>query len=322
MGDIRLEIGGRRIENFLAYSIEADLYTADDAFSMELSNPEIIVEPGARCELYINNQRELTGIIDSVDHSYDKSGVRLRVEGRDLCGLLVDSYCEEFFDAEGMTVKALAERLLKQVPYINRKAIDYQENIKGNLKKKRGRSSAMASLDGEQNFAKIEPGQTVFDVLKIYAASRGMMFYSMPDGTLVFGKPKDGGEPLYFLTTRKDDPRNNNILEGRFVRDISRRYSKIVIVGQQQGMDMFGAVEVNTKAVVTDSDIPFYKPMVTTDYNDARSPKLHAQMLREQMRFEGYQVEYKVPGHTQNGRNWRIRCAGSMMRFSGLRIIC
>ncbi len=303
---VRLQIGGQRIENFLSYSIEADLYTADDAFSLELANPEIKVTPGQRCEIHVNDQRELTGIIDRVTPSYDKSGSRLRVEGRDLCGLLTDSYCEEFIDVRGMTVKALAERLLRTVPLIRRKDIVYQDNIRGNLKKKKGRGAALAGFDTAQNFAKIEPGQTIFDVLRTFAASRGMVFYSMPNGTLVFGRPKDGGEPLYYVMTRKTEPQENNILEGTLVQDISRRYSKIVVVGQQQGMDSFGSSAVNTKATVTDPSFPFYKPYVATDSNDSRSPKLHAQMLLEKMKYEGFQLQYRVAGYAQNGANYKI----------------
>jgi prophage tail gpP-like protein len=241
-----------------------------------------------------------------VQKSYGKEGVKLRVEGRDLAGLLTDSYCEDFFDVRGMKVKALAERLLKKVPYIKRKDIIYQENIRGNLKKTKGKTGAVAFFDTAHNFAKVEPGQTIFDVLKTYAASRGMMFFAMADGTFVFGKPKDGGEPLYYLITKKSDPTGNNVLEGTYTQDISRRYSKIAVTGQQQGTDTIGAGSVNTQAVVTDASYPFYKPYVATDNNDSRSPKLHAQMMLEKMKFEGLQIQYKVKGHSQNGRNYMI----------------
>ena len=48
------------------------------------------------------------------------------------------------------------------------------------------------------------------------------------------------------------------------------------------------------------------KPYVAADNNDARSPQLHAQMLLEKMKFEGFQIQYKVPGHSQNGKNYAI----------------
>jgi len=99
--NIELRVGSTAIKNWLSYTIEADIYTADDAFSLELAHPETDVTAGKRCELYVNGTLELTGIIDRVNKSYDKSGQKLRVEGRDLMGLLVDSYCEEFFTLQG-----------------------------------------------------------------------------------------------------------------------------------------------------------------------------------------------------------------------------
>lgn len=327
--NIWLQVDGKRIENFLSYSIEADIYTADDAFSLDLANPEIIVKPGHRCELWINDTLELTGVIDRVHKNYDKSGVKLKVEGRDLCGLLVDSYCEEFITVENMDLKTLAERLLKNIPFINRKDIIYQENIRGNLKKKKGKKAGTGSSgaifgaawgDAHEGhtFAQIEPGKTVFEVLKTYAKSRGMMFFVMPDGQFVFGKPKSGGEPLYQLTNRKSSPNENNVLDGSLDDNISKRYSKITVMGQEQGTESMGAeifgaggggsaaAKYNTLATATDPDFPFYKPFIATDNNDSRSPTLHAQMLLEKHRFDGFKLQYKVPRHSQAGRNWAI----------------
>lgn len=57
---------------------------------------------------------------------------------------------------------------------------------------------------------------------------------------------------------------------------------------------------------VTDPTFPFYKPLVVTDNNDARSPKLHAQMLMEKQKYAGFQISYRVPFHSQNGENYKI----------------
>lgn len=306
---IALQIDGRRIEHFERYTVEADLYTADDAFSLEVSNPEMEILPGRRCELYVNGTLELTGIIDRVARSHDKSGARLRIEGRDLMGLLVDSYCERFVDVQGKTVKELAEMLLETVPFINRSRIVYQENIVGRLKGKKQTVSepVVGFLDTPQKIARIEPGMTVFEALKTYAASRGLMFFSLPDGTFVFGRPKAGGEAAYSLTCRKSG-QENNVLEAEWTRDISRRYSKVAVIGQGQGYDEDGmdAARVNTKAVKEDKDFPFYKPYVTRLTNDSQSPALHARLLMEKQRHDGEQLTYKVKGHSQNGRNWSI----------------
>lgn len=305
--NIELRVGSMVIKNWLSYTVEADIYTADDAFSLELAHPETDVAAGKRCELYVNGTLELTGIIDRVNISYDKSGEKLRIEGRDLMGLLVDSYCEEFFTLEGSTVKSLAERLLKNIPFINRKAIVYQEDFAGRLKKK-GKSSGESSvslIDAPQNFSQIEPGMTVFEALKQYSASRGMMFFSLPDGSFVFGKPREKGKPLFSIVCTREGT-ENNVLEGEMAHDISKQYSKITVIGQQQGTDSTESDQVNTKASVTDSSVPFRKPMVVKDNNDYQSPALHGRMLMEKARHEGFQLCYTVPFHSQGGRNWTI----------------
>ncbi len=302
---VSLHINNQKIENFLSYTIESDIYTADDAFSLELANPEIQVKEGHRCELYVNGELEMTGIIDRISKSPDKSGVKLKVEGRDLMGLLVDSYCEEFITLQGIKVKALAERLLKNVPLINRKKIIYQDNFSGKLKKKAKGESSIALLDAPHNFSQIEPGMTIFEVLKDYAGSRGLMFFCLPDGTMVFGKPKEKGNPVFNIVCSKDGKENNEI-EGEIIKDISKRYSKITVIGQQQGLDSIETTAINTKATITDKEFPFYKPLVVKNNNDYQSPKLHARMLLEKSRHQGFQLNYKVPGHSQNGRNWTI----------------
>ncbi|MFH1028480.1 MAG: hypothetical protein V1791_10805 [Pseudomonadota bacterium] len=306
---LSLQIGGKRITKFLEYTVEANLYTADDAFSLLLPNPEVEIRAGMTCELYVNEDLELTGIIDRCSRSYDKGGVNLRLEGRDLMGLLVDSHCEQFVDVQGKSVKQLAEMLLPTVPFINRKKIVYQENIVGKLKGKKQTVSqpVVGFLDTPQKISKIDPGMTVFEVLSTYAASRGLMFYSLPDGTFVFGRPKAGGEPAFYLTCTVDG-NGNNVLEGELTEDVSKRFSKVTIISQGQGWDDDGMYtgKVNTLVTREDATFPFYKPFVTRLTNDSQSPALAARLLLEKQRHEGFQLSYRVPRHSQNGRNWTI----------------
>ncbi|MCL2790127.1 MAG: hypothetical protein FWD79_05730 [Desulfobulbus sp.] len=306
--NICLEVAGRRIERFLSYEIDADLYVAADAFSLEVARPEITIEPGQKCELYVNGSLELTGIIDRCSRRVDKQGLTYRIEGRDLMGLLVDHYCEEFVTVQGKKLSRLAGMLLKDVPFINREAIVYQEDVVGKLK---GKKKTMDDpddgfMDTPQKLSQIQPGMTVFEVLKNYSASRGLMFFAMPDGTFVFGRPTLKGEPVYELTNRKSG-QGNNVLTGEENNDISKRYGKVVVIGQQQGIgDEDDPIKINTHGEVVDPDFPFYKPYVATDNNDAQSPELHARFIMNRQLHEGYQLTYTVQGHSQRGRNWQI----------------
>lgn len=309
---IALHIDGKRIENFLSYKVEADIYTAADAFSMELANPETMIKTGQHCELHVNEQLELTGITDRRTRTYDKGGLKLNIEGRDLAGLLVDSYCETFPTVQGKKLQELAEQLLKDIPFIKRSDIIYQDEaaqLKGKLKgKKRTVDNPMAGfVDTPQKLAHIEPGMTVFEVLKIYASSRGLMFWAMPDGKLVFGRPRAKGEPQFSIIMSRNGA-NNTATSVEEIDDIAKRYSRVTVIGQQQGQDDFGmsASSIHTKATAEDSEFPFRKPYVTKDNNDAQSPKLRSRFILEHQRHEGYKLSYTMPGHSQNRRNWQI----------------
>lgn len=316
MGDkAELKIGNRIVENFISYTIESDLYTADDAFSLELANPETVITSGLRCQLRINGRLELDGIIDRCIKSYDKTGVKLRVEGRDLMGLLVDSHCEKFDTIQGMTVKSLAEKLIAPLPFISKSQVIVQSNFIGKGKGKKQTTSipAINFLETPQRISMIEPGMTVFEVLRGYAASRGYMFwleYDQARALFVIGRPLLGGAPVYNLVIRKSGE-GNNALEGEHVDDISKRYSRIKVITQQQGHETDGIMGFANKinpppAVIPDKSFPFLKPMVVRMTNDSQSPALHGRLLLEKQRHDGFQLHYRVPGHSQAGINWGI----------------
>ena len=94
------------------------------------------------------------------------------------------------------------------------------------------------------------------------------------------------------------------------VQDISRRYSKYIVIGQQQGAQTI----FNPKGINTDNDdkpcidgtYPFKKPFVTIDNNDNVSPSKRARLIMEKHRREGTRLIYTVGRHSQNGRNWAI----------------
>lgn len=221
----------------------------------------------------------------------------------------MDSHAEQFVTVQGKTLKHLAEMLLKTVPYIQRSQIEYQANVVGKLKgKKKSADSPLTTfIDTPQKFSQIEPGMSVFEVLAVYAASRGLMFFNLPDGTFVFGRPRITGEPDFSITVSLDG-KLNNVESGEEIDDISRRYSKITVLSQVQGTnDMgMGTANVNVKKSVTDPGFPFYKPLVAKINNDSQTPELHARMLLEKQRHDGYSLAYTAPLHSQGGVNWGI----------------
>jgi prophage tail gpP-like protein len=307
---VYLLVNDKRIELFESYTIDADLYCSDDAFELELGKAQIAtIKAGMRCELYVNDVQELTGIIDRVNPSYDKTKQVFKVVGRSLMGLLTDSHCEEFLTLTNYDLKSLTERLIKKVPFIQREMVVYQENVKGRIRKK-GKSSRVQGYDTVNAFSQIHPGMSIFEVLKEYAKSRGLLFFGLPDGTFVFGKPKEEGDPAFQLSHRLSGV-DNNILAGELIQDMSKRYSKVTVVGQKQGTEGYSAADITREATkefpLPDPDfIPIYKPYVLKDEYGGMSPDLQARMTLEKMRYDAFRLSYKVQGHSQGVNNWSI----------------
>jgi prophage tail gpP-like protein len=301
---VYLLVAGKRIERFTSYTIDADMYAGASAFTLEMARPEIVIKPGMECQLYVNDALELTGIIDNAKPSYDKGGSKLTVTGRDLIGWMVDAHAEEFITLKDFTAKALAERLLKKAPkeFFNLTTVQYDENVKGRIK---SRSAKVGVFDTSTPLSQIEPGVSVFDVLSQFAKSRGFLFYALPNGTFVFGRPKETGDAVFTLTNRLSG-KGNNILSGDQDDDISKRYSKVTVVGQKQGQDAFSASQNSVEATVTDPTFPFYKPFILKDEYGGDQPKLQARLALEKMRHDGFKLNYSVKGHSQGNKNWSI----------------
>ena len=325
---IEIFIDGKPITRLLAWELNADIYLAAASFSFHLGNWGADIRQGSRCLIYINGSLEMTGLVDGREKTYDKErGTSLRVFGRDLMGLIVDSYVTEFVSTQGTTVKSLARTLLAKVPFLDRKSIVYEEVFAGKIKKLAKKKNAAAAstvglYDTPHQHVRIEPRMTIFSALKSYAQSRGFMFFGLPDGTLVFGKPRSQGAAAFWIRNRHGGG-GNNVLLGTELVDIARRYSTYRVLGQQQttgqaqasgGPYTASAAQVNTGASITDPDFPYtgymgtpiYKPFVAINNNDYQSPAMHCRLEMEKARHEGYRLEYLVPYHAQGTKNWTI----------------
>lgn len=293
---VALEVAGRRIENFTRYRIESDLFKASDDFSFDFELPGFDISPGDRCRVLVNDVLELNGIIDRVKDGYGPDGTTLSVAGRDLMGLLVDSHVGIGKTDQNIDLRALAKDLLKDVPFINRKAIIYGKGHKVKV--------AEQGWDFEAGKVQRDPDHTIFDLLSRHAQERGLLFWCQADGTFVFGRPVSTGKPLYRLVNRMGG-QGNNILSSDRTRDIAGRYSKITVIGQQQGEDIFDPEAVNVQAVVYDKEIPFHKPYCTCMHSDMASPSEYAAMVLNQQRFDGFSLDVVVAGHSLGGVNFQ-----------------
>ena len=289
---VKIIIGGYEYTRFKKYRIESDLYAAAGTFEFELFFDKAIkVNAGDQAQVYVNGFLEMTGLIDRVGTAYDLTGRSISVTGRDLMGLVVDSYCEQWVTIRNANLVAVAERLLRNVPFINRKNIEADD--------------AARRRDALKPFLQPTPGDRIFDVLREAAASRGLVFYSRPDGGLCFRKPRGRGAVNLNIAQKRGEP-NTYIIRGERIQDFSERYSKYTVLTQEPGLDSEDPPWINDIARVEDPGVPYYKPFVESIDEDSGSVRKRANMILEQRRARSNMVKYSLKGHSQGVRNWSV----------------
>jgi len=302
--DVKLSIGTKQITDFISYSIESDIFVAADVFQIKLYDPGMNIKTGQECKLSVNGSLELVGIIDRIQRTWDKNGQTLSIEGRDLMGLVVDSYVEVFETKQDISLKELAELVLVNVPFINREKVIYGKGDKV------GARTLVEDFSkdffAKHEFVQIKPGKTIFEILNDYAKSRGLVFFNMPNGTFVFGEPVTSGKAAYSMICKYDNNVENNVLNGDEITDISKRYKKVTVLGQRQGADIWEAEEISVSGVSEDEEFPFTKPFIQVSDDDGLTPGREAKLIMEQQKFESYKLQYKTSGHSQRGKNFQV----------------
>ena len=269
---LMLKVGGYEYDEFSQASLTSDLYDPVGSFSLTLGyQPK--AKAGDRCEVYVNGLLEMTGIIDRVECSWDKKSHGYTVSGRSLVGLLADSYLTSF-KLPPKTLKAMVAKYIADIPYLKESRVEYH-----------------ADCSISRDYHGLDVGATAFSVFTEYAISRGLIFWAKPDGTLVFGKAKESGLPLYIVDAAVAK-------SGRRVEDISKLYSQVMVVSDH---------DAGFKtAVETNPHVPFRKIFVAAYNADGGSIAKQARTLMHQQKLAAYQLDYTVPGFSQSGKNWRV----------------
>ncbi len=288
---IKLIINGYEYTRFKNYAIKSDIYEAADTFEVEAyPSSEFVPAAGMKFEMRVNNALEFVGIVDNVSRGYASSGRYLQISGRDIMGLIVDSCCEEFPTIQNESLAQIANRLLKNIPYIS--GIEYDEAAK--------------KRDSSKPYIQIEPGQRIFDVLRDAAISRGLVFYATAKGGLAFRKPRGKGRCVFSLNHED----SCGIIKAEEVNDISTRYTSYTVLTQEQRYDQEDPIEINQIVTVNDDQFPFKgvlkKPFVESVSDDKESPAKLARRYMEKNRMLSRTLNYTVKGHSQNTHNWTI----------------
>ena len=283
--EVILLVRNARVDKFVSYTIDADLYSPEGSFSFECDS-KYDVEKGNTCQIFVNRKCVMAGIIDTVRRSLSRSGPKMNIEGRSVAAVLADSSVTKFATLP-TTLPQLVERLVRDLPFLSRK--DFVFN------------SGSDKAKVQRKFVEVSPGDSVFEVIKKAANSQGYLFWASPEGELVFDKPVERGKTDFKIHAFEDGSEIDYI-EGSVSETLNEQHSLIKVIGESQDDNDIKYVAASVK----NDDFPFYRPLVV-NWNENEGPaKKTAELQLATEKAASIQLEYTMPGHSQNGIPWTI----------------
>ncbi|STZ76342.1 phage baseplate assembly protein [Bergeriella denitrificans] len=285
-----IRIGGQEHRDWQSYSIDSDFLIPADGFELSVGLHDaaggIPDLSGETCEVLVDGQVVLTGIIDNQSDDKSKGRRDLRLVGRDLAGLLVDCSAPQL-NVQGMSVLEAAKKLVEPWPHI----------VKVELR---------AEQDEPLDKIDIEPGETVWQALTKIANSAGLHPWFTPDGVLAVGGADYSSEPVATLCWSRADTRRN-VQEIQIERGIENRYSEVTFLGQSHAKRGDGSKH-DLKWVYHDPTMTLHRPktVVIADAENLAALQKQAKKQLADWRLEGFTLTATVGGHaTESGVLWQ-----------------
>lgn len=256
MADVRLTVNGTDFAGWKKVRIERAVDTISGVFGLEVSDRWSAadapwdIKPGSECILSVDGVPVLTGFVDVVRAAFDATTRSLQLSGRDKAADMVDSSALNEPDSwTEVTIGKLAEVLA--APF--------------------GITVVDESGDAETfRLAKIQPGETAFDILERYSRQRGVLAISDGNGRIVLTKP---GQRRADVALEQ----GKNILRATGTADYSQRFAEYLVAGQTAGTDsLFGTEAAQVEGRARDAEIRGARRLLITAPNSADAANLQA----------------------------------------------
>jgi prophage tail gpP-like protein len=235
-GTTALEVGDwDRVE------IESNMLEPADAFSVSCTNKDGVlagaIAPGDPVLITIDGIAVMVGRVDDVDYE-DETDSRVTVAGRDLFLYLVDAHIEQAKTYKDLSLLTLAQNLTLDAWGITWRSAETSAQL---LKR-----------------VKVEPGDTVWDVLQEQIQKKDILIWLDPDGIAQIGKPnyaQDSSYQLLRYVTEGTQRQHNNIIRGSVRETWRDRPSKVIVLGQSGNTFTDYAAATVKRSIIPDTDV-------------------------------------------------------------------
>lgn len=288
MPDLRMTVNGTDYEGWKTVRIQRSVDTISGAFVLDVSDKwsagilPIEIKAGDECELSIAGEVIITGYVDKVSPRFDDRSRSISIAGRDKTADMVDcSAMNEPGSWDNITIGDLATKLAD--PF--------------------GIKVTDESGDSEKfKLAKLQPGETAYEMLERYTRQRGILVLSDGKGGIVL--KKIGGDRADVSLQQ-----GVNIKAAEGVSDYSARYNEYIVTGQSFGDDLlFGDEAAQIDAKAKDAEIRTLRRLkiIAANATDAQNMKKVAEWEATIRAARGTGITVTVQGWEQlpGGRLW------------------
>jgi prophage tail gpP-like protein len=249
---VRLLVGGVEFGGWKSVAIQAGIERQVRDFDLTITNKwpgstdiPRRVHPGDVCELFIGEDKVLTGHVDATPISYDGTSVTVGIRGRSKTADLVDCAA---INSPGQWRAAKLERIASDL------AKPYSVEV-------------IAQVDtGPALTHAIEQGETVFESIERMLKLRQQLATDDAEGRLVFIEVGSTGAATTSLVL------GENILKCDAPLDYTDVFTEYVVKGQRPGSDEeFGATVAGETATITDDTIARRRVLVIKQGGESTS---------------------------------------------------
>lgn len=280
---VKIVLADTELSTWIRYEIESDFLRPANAFSLTASNREAElagqVLPGDECKVIVDDTVQMAGYVDEVNYSVGEQGSMVEITGRDRFGQLMDN---------SAPLLSLKKRTLKQIcEQLTSNWIDSWES-----------DITLSQISR----IKIEPGETIMNVISRLAKKEDALIWLDPDGTGHIGRPNYSQSPLYQLICRKKSNPNskrNNIISGSMRTSWTDRYSSITVHGTTGNTAANYATSSRYRGIATDDQIQQNRSLIMSDgdIKNVAQAKARAELEVARREFDAITWDYTVRGH-------------------------
>jgi len=289
MNELIIKTAGKKFSGWEEVTISKSMDDLAHSFDITLTdkwnaNDEpIYFHVGLGVQIFIDDEKIITGYIDDISREYSDSSRRINIAGRSKTADLVD--CSAIYQKgqwRGQTLSKIAKDLCQP--------LDISTSVASGI-------DVSSSL---RRFS-IEDGETIFDCISRAAKMAGVLLLTDVNGNLYFDRVS---------STRIKTVLENgiNILNGSKTSSMSDRYTDYTIKTQLAGDDTTYAAATSKTKTASDSGFvgARYRPLIITAENESSGNELQKRIDWEKNIRAGksHRVSYTVQGWKHSTGTW------------------